>query len=969
MTSSYGNVIGTPEDEIPDISDTNYLKTDADMSKAVNERVDEGIDDTKEFSDAMWEIEKNRLEIRDKRLKYIKEIVGDIGTIKKNVEANDLEKKLNDYKYGQDRKNRNELVNRADNEKSYNSLKLSDYIGNTEDPRIAEVQEILNQLNFDLDEDVDMKTFLAKYEDKDFIGSIYSTALQRLGHSSLTNINDGLEMRKFVQQLIRNRIHVEALEKGFDINSGRYEKNLLKLVQPGIDTLNSRYGNSLDIQIQTNLNADQKEKLNDKLRIGVRSINISKENGQDLTTFTDKFSVIKQIAVAPAFGFNGDMSKATDYYFDQVASLLDGNEISIADATAVVENLPYTDFSTTPPKTYANYNEYAESLDPNNKHYFKVANRIKMIDDAIEKKHELIESEAGKAHQGLQRPYEKEVNALYKLASDKNRPINAAEAFKIIQKYYGDTNLWVPGHSIKGIRPKWLTDLETASDYLGTKDVDTILSNKALLNSFDKQISIAVAAFKKKTLTELDGDDFYLINILKDELTASLIRSEDPGGKSDLEIFKDSGNSTKLFIKNKIDELTERLKAGEFNAELTIKGSRLAYLKQDMIALAKKTKGDSIDSTEVYAGEDPWLTKTKLYIQSGGRLHPEVLDWWREFRVKDKDGTWMRPRELMYRRMNALGLFKETKEKGFYVDPKREFQTADEMQFEDTNGIVGTITLFEKESSITGRKMGEHLLESWEYEGAEKGKGGLSGYNYVDHGNNSVYSRFHDFVGEKIAPHFGISESADPDDKAWKLQRRATIQDLNVYRPTVEGAFGEAEGLNIDMYHIAKQNPDAKFGKYGITGSQIVELFDQPAFKKYLEDNPALKFDANFQDFLTFESMRFQLNKKNSIRGMKVEKGKLSVTDLTVFSKEEVDAMKEIFPRLADYKFTHLNMLSKPIADLVLTELEKAEKLDEEQKTDKNVKAYKKNIQKEKARIQEQRGRLDFSEDLSDIEY
>ena len=123
-----------------------------------------------------------------------------------------------------------------------------------------------------------------------------------------------------------------------------------------------------------------------------------------------------------------------------------------------------------------------------------------MIEDAIERKHDLIESEDGKAHAKLQRPYEKEVNALYKKASDENRPINAAEAFKIIQKYYGDSNLWIEGHSIKGIRPKWLTDLETASDYLGNKDVDTLLSNKALLNSFDRQIQTMVAKFKKKTL-------------------------------------------------------------------------------------------------------------------------------------------------------------------------------------------------------------------------------------------------------------------------------------------------------------------------------------------------------------------------------------------------------------------------------------------------------------------------------------
>ena len=34
MTSSYGNVIGTPRDQLPDISDTNYLATDADLTES-----------------------------------------------------------------------------------------------------------------------------------------------------------------------------------------------------------------------------------------------------------------------------------------------------------------------------------------------------------------------------------------------------------------------------------------------------------------------------------------------------------------------------------------------------------------------------------------------------------------------------------------------------------------------------------------------------------------------------------------------------------------------------------------------------------------------------------------------------------------------------------------------------------------------------------------------------------------------
>ena len=299
----------------------------------------------------------------------------------------------------------------------------------------------------------------------------------------------------------------------------------------------------------------------------------------------------------------------------------------------------------------------------------------------------------------------------------------------------------------------------------------------------------------------------------------------------------------------------------------------------------------------------------------------------------------MRPRELMFRRLNALGVFEDDPQKGFYVDPRREFMTSDEMKFEDTNGLVGTMNLMTKNSSIDGEPMGAKILQAFAYKPAEEGRAGLTEYNYVDYGNNSKFDNFMDNLAAKIAPALGINEDM-----------RITIQDLRLYRPTVTTFGGlERPNLNTDLYHIAQQNPDAKFGRYGITGKQIVELFDQPVFKKFLEDNPALQFDANFQDFLAFESIRFQLNQRNSIRGMKIEEGQLSVTDLTMFSETEIEAMKEIFPRLANYKFSQLNMLSKPVADLILTELEKAQKKDKEEGGNKNVKAFKKQQRKEKA--------------------
>ena len=937
MTSSYGNVIGTPQDEIPDISDTNYLATEADMTAAVNEQIDENIKDTKEFYNDMMKIEENRYKTRDRRLEAIYNITGKLAELYP-TEAERLEKKLNDYKLSQDRKNRNELVNRTDNETSYNGLKLAEFIGNNEDTRIPEVQEILTQLNFDLDEDVDLKTFFAKYNDEEFIGSIYSSALQQLGHDQLTNVADGVEMRKFVQQLIRNKIHIEALKKGFNLESGRYEKNLLKIVQPSIDNIARRYGYALTTQINTNLKAEQKEILDDKIRVSATSINISPENGQDRTTFTDtKFGIIKQISVAPTYGFNGDMSKANDYYFDKIAELLDNNKITVAQANAVLEDLPYSDAAT---KTdFANIRDYMASLNPESEFFLKVSNRVKAVDDAIERKFETQNTEEGKIHKKLQRPYEKEVKSLYELAAKNNRKVNAAEAFKIIQGYYGDPNLWVPNHPIKGIKPKFITDLETSIDYLGNKDVDVQLKNAALVNGFDGAILKEVAIYKKKKVGGLDAKDYFLATTLKDELKASLIRSEDPGGKSDFEIHVDNGNDPKLFVQTKLEEIIAKLNNGDYDATLVVNSSKLAYQKQDLIKLHKDSQGSTVDSNTVYDGEAPWLEKSLLYVRSGGELHKEVIQWWSEFKVKDKDGSLMRPRELMFRRLNALGVFEDDPQKGFYVDPRREFMTSDEMKFEDTNGLVGTMNLMTKNSSIDGEPMGAKILQAFAYKTAEEGRAGLTEYNYVDYGNNSKFDNFMDNLAAKIAPALGINEDM-----------RITIQDLRLYRPTVTTFGGlERPNLNTDLYHIAQQNPDAKFGRYGITGKQIVELFDQPVFKKFLEDNPALQFDANFQDFLAFESIRFQLNQRNSIRGMKIEEGQLSVTDLTMFSETEIEAMKEIFPRLANYKFSQLNMLSKPVADLILTELEKAQKKDKEEGGNKNVKAFKKQQRKEKA--------------------
>ena len=57
MTSSFGNLIGTERDRIPDISVSNYASTEANMEEAVNRQNDENIKDQERFFKELGDIE------------------------------------------------------------------------------------------------------------------------------------------------------------------------------------------------------------------------------------------------------------------------------------------------------------------------------------------------------------------------------------------------------------------------------------------------------------------------------------------------------------------------------------------------------------------------------------------------------------------------------------------------------------------------------------------------------------------------------------------------------------------------------------------------------------------------------------------------------------------------------------------------------------------------------------------------
>ena len=110
-------------------------------------------------------------------------------------------------------------------------------------------------------------------------------------------------------------------------------------------------------------------------------------------------------------------------------------------------------------------------------------------------------------------------------------------------------------------------------------------------------------------------------------------------------------------------------------------------------------------------------------------------------------------------------------------------------------------------------------------------------------------------------------------------------------------------------------------GRYGLTGEQFMQIYNQPGFKRAFTGNQ--KFDENFQDFMAFELMRYKLSRNQSIRGMEFSPDGRLVTKLNHFNPQEIEAFNTIFPQLKGMSFLQLHNLSGAIAEVFLSDVEK----------------------------------------------
>ena len=94
MTSSFGNLVGTERNALPNIANTNYTNTEPDLTDSVNAQIDANINDTRVFYERLGEIQKLIAETPMKNLESLAQFSSSAGrameVYKKKQEAQAL---------------------------------------------------------------------------------------------------------------------------------------------------------------------------------------------------------------------------------------------------------------------------------------------------------------------------------------------------------------------------------------------------------------------------------------------------------------------------------------------------------------------------------------------------------------------------------------------------------------------------------------------------------------------------------------------------------------------------------------------------------------------------------------------------------------------------------------------------------------------------------------------------------------
>ena len=312
MTSSFGNLVGTERDEIPNISGSNYAETEADLTKNVNDQINANIEDTKRFYDQMAEIQKVIAETPMRNLESLAQFSNQAGqavkAFQKRRETQDLINESMDFLEN----NEVTKLRGADGKFNLENAKFDNELlrENTE-----ESINFLRTRNAELPENITTRELLRKLNENYF--GARQQFINENGGKDITDIDEYMKLHTAADELMVTGMLIQAEQYGIDVNSRQFRRLFYEKVYPDIKRRRENNVQTWKSEANRNFERNRTKRLDKIIVDTLQPYDANTNTSIDVVTLVD---TIKNT-------MNFDTTKeATDYLFARVAAEVESEQ-------------------------------------------------------------------------------------------------------------------------------------------------------------------------------------------------------------------------------------------------------------------------------------------------------------------------------------------------------------------------------------------------------------------------------------------------------------------------------------------------------------------------------------------------------------------------------------------------------------------------------------------------------------------
>ena len=616
-SSSFQNIVGTPRDAVPDISNTNYLKTSADMTEAVNEDSKERIKDTKQLFAQLIELEELAAGKFDKRLNAIESIAGDVGTIRKRRLAKEADGLSKEFLKDQRLKFQEELTKVIDATEDNNAFQEALGLGEIDrDTNLKFAEKLDLSLGFIPNETLEGKInehtswYLAQGRPL-----IVNDVLNKYNASSATSQAEFATHRQRTLNSIYRTVIYNWLASGGDGTDPRLERKLFEKVLPvyvkELDSAQRKFVYDLE-----KTQRDERERVIDD-RI-IKAVKTSKANFYDVEGMVDQIKEEK----------NFDSPQALNYTYERVGALVQKNALEPEEAERIIDALPYTP-TNEPGTTYNSVDEYLDKIkNKNTVFYARTNGRVETLRKIIkDKKKERDQIELDTSDIQAKAFEREEIDPL--VAASEDGTLQPSQIRSLYEEFV-EAPWYIEGHTKIPVK---LQSFHNKTHTGGVRDKQVVIAQEfsAEINQALEDVDLFYR--EQKTLDakeDLGLTDTNAVRRLQAEFKRQLYG---PNGK-DLESLKFAIGSGQYTFQQRVDEILEDM---EGRLESIIKAPAIVPLNEavgDLLELRAQVRKnpDLLFSKTALKGED--VNSLFDFLNTGGVRNPELQQFYKNARFR-----------------------------------------------------------------------------------------------------------------------------------------------------------------------------------------------------------------------------------------------------------------------------------------------------------------------------------------------